>query len=188
MSTLIQVFFAVFGVMDPVGNVPVFLTLTEKLSIQEKNRLATKAIVRASCILVIFVFFGTSVLQAFQISLNSLRIAGGIILTILGLEIVFDFHVGRDAHPEDDISVVPLAIPLIAGPGMITSSVILSREFGYIATLIAIALNLILQKIVFSYAHIVVKLLGKKGTMAFAKVMGLIVTAIGVEFIRNALK
>ena len=187
MSVIIQVFFAVFGVMDPVGNIPVFLSLTDGMPKEKQHHIATRAVLRAACILIIFVFFGRTVLDAFQISLASFRIAGGIILTILGLQIVFGFFMNRDTTSEEDISVVPLATPLIAGPGMITSSVILSKEYGYAATLAAIGLNLLLSKILFHYAHLVVKVLGRKGTMAFAKVMGLIVTAIGVEFIRNAL-
>ena len=188
MSVIIQVFLAVFGVMDPVGNVPVFLSLTEHRPKTEQQHLATKAIWRAACILIIFVLFGQAVLSFFQISLASFRIAGGIILGILGLQIVFGFPLNRETKgEEEDISVVPLATPLIAGPGMITSAVILAREYGYLVTIMAIALNLILSKLLFNYAHLVVKILGRKGTMAFAKVMGLIVTAIGVEFIRNSL-
>ncbi len=187
MSPILQVILAVFGVMDPVGNVPVFLALTDAMPKEKQRQIATSAILRAACILVIFVFFGRAVLDAFHISLESFRIAGGIILTLLGLQIVFDISLHRGLEAEQDISIVPLATPLIAGPGMITSAVILAREYGTVATLVGIAANLLLSKLLFHYAHLVVKLLGRKGTMAFAKVMGLIVTAIGVEFIRSVI-
>lgn len=184
-----QVFFAIFGVMDPVGNVPMFLTLTGKMDEKTRQSLATKACIRAGAILVIFVFFGNFVLNAFHISIESFRIAGGLILALLGLQILFGINFEKNGDPdgEGDISVVPLATPLIAGPGMITSAVILSKEYGYLLTLAGIAANLILSRLLFKYASFVLKILGKKGTLVFAKVMGLILVAIGVEFIRNAL-
>ena len=184
----VQAFFAVFGVMDPVGNTPVFISLTSKLDKKAREKLATEAIIRAGIILTIFVFLGNAVLNAFHISLESFRIAGGLVLVLLGLQIMFGVAMEHERPDADgDISVVPLAMPLIAGPGMITLAVILSKEYGYLATLVGIAANLVLTKILFHFSGIIVRVLGKKGSMAFAKVMGLILVAIGVEFIRSAL-
>ncbi len=187
LTSLLQAFFAIFGVMDPVGNVPVYLTLTEKMSSSTAKDLAWKAVVRAGVILTIFVFLGNGILNAFRISIESFRIAGGLILMLLGLQILFGWESPAKMEPETDISVVPLATPLIAGPGMITSAVILSKQYGYVVTLIGIAANLALSLVLFRYAHLVLRLLGRKGTVVFAKVMGLILVAIGVEFIRSAL-
>jgi len=183
-----QVFFAVFGVMDPVGNVPVFISLTSKLDRAAREKLATEAVIRAGIILTFFVFLGNAALNAFHISIESFRIAGGIVLVLLGLQIMFGI-VLEDERPDADadISVVPLAMPLIAGPGMITLAVILSKEYGYFMTLAGIAANLVLTKVFFHYSGIILRLLGKKGSLAFAKVMGLILVAIGVEFVRSAL-
>jgi multiple antibiotic resistance protein len=182
-----QVFFAIFGVMDPVGNVPMFLSLTGKMDRKTQQSLATAAVVRAGVILVVFVFLGSAILHAFQISIESFRIAGGLILAILGLQILFGKE--HDATPGAgvDISVVPLATPLIAGPGMITSAVILAKEYGYVLTLAGIVANLIVTRLLFRYAYLVLRVLGDKGALAFAKVMGLIIVAIGVEFIRSAI-
>lgn len=186
--SFVQAFFAIFGVMDPVGNIPVYLTLTEKMAADVALKLARRAVLRAAVILVVFVFLGNAVLGAFHISIESFRIAGGLVLVILGLQILFGLDPSeRTPAAEQDISVVPLATPLIAGPGTITSTVILSKEYGYAVTLAAVAANLILSLILFQYAPLILKLLGKKGTMVFAKVMGLILVAIGVEFIRSAI-
>ena len=87
----------------------------------------------------------------------------------------------------DDLSVVPLATPLIAGPGMITAVVIFSKEYGYLITIIGIVANLVLSGVLFRYANYLVKFLGKGGTLMFVKFMSLILVAIGVEFIRNGL-
>ncbi|HTM67691.1 MAG TPA: MarC family protein [Candidatus Binatia bacterium] len=186
--SFVQVFFAVFGVMDPVGNVPVFISLTGKLDKAAREKLATEAVIRAGIILTVFVFLGNAVLNAFHISIESFRIAGGIVLVLLGLQIMFGIVLEDDRPDADgDISVVPLAMPLIAGPGMITLAVILSKEYGYLLTLAGIAANLALTKIFFHFSGIILRMLGKKGSLAFAKVMGLILVAIGVEFIRSAL-
>jgi multiple antibiotic resistance protein len=186
----VQVFFAVFGVIDPVGNVPIFIALTERMNSKERTKLATAAVIRAGVILAIFVFLGNAVLSAFSISLESFRIAGGLILAIIGIQIIFGLNLHNERPDSDsggDISVVPLAMPLIAGPGAITAAIILSKEYGYVLTLAGIAANLILSKIMFHYSGLVLRILGKKGSMAFAKIMGLILVAIGVELIRTAL-
>lgn len=188
MLLIVKAFFAIFGVMDPVGNVPVFISLTAGLDFKHKQSLAIRAIIRAGIILLIFVFLGNAILDFFHISIQSFRIAGGIILALVGLQILFNIRFGNDEERKnEDISVVPLATPLIAGPGMITTAVIFSKEYGYLVTILAIAGNLVLSAILFRFADIIVKILGRAGTVLFAKVMGLILVAIGVEFIRNAI-
>ena len=186
----IQVFFAVFGIMDPVGNVPMFLMLTEKMDEKKRREMARKAVFWAGAILIVFVLFGNLVLDAFHIPIESLRIAGGIVLILLGLQVLFGVSFERQNNPEDkdgDISIVPLATPLIAGPGMISLAIILSKEYGYALTLLGVAANLFLSLLLFRYASYVLYVLGKQGALAFTKVMGLILVAIGVEFIRSAL-
>lgn len=184
-AVLIKTFFATFGVMDPVGNVPTFLSLTEKLDEPARRALSAKAVCFAGGILLAFTVLGNAILDAFHVSLESFRIAGGLVLMLLGLEILFGFSLRSskdEAHA--DISVVPLATPLIAGPGMVTTAVILAKEYGYAATLAGIAANLALSWLLFRHAGAIRRLLGVQGTMVFAKMMGLILIAMGVEFIR----
>lgn len=185
---VVKAFFAVFGVMDPLGNTPVFLSLTERLDEKTKRSLAIKAVIRAGIVLLVFVFLGNIILDFFHISLQSFRIAGGIILLLIGLQLLFGLRFSNE--PEivaDDLSVVPLATPLIAGPGMITAVVIFSKEYGYLITIIGIVANLVLSWVLFRYANYIVKFLGKGGTLMFVKFMSLILVAIGVEFIRSGL-
>lgn len=185
LAALIKTTFATFGVMDPVGNVPTFLSLTEKLDERSRRALGSKAVLFAGGILLVFTFLGSVILDAFHISIESFRIAGGLVLMLLGLEILFGFSLRtskEEAH--EDISVVPLATPLIAGPGMVTTAVILAKEYGYLATLIGIAANLALMWLLFRHAGAVRRLLGAKGATVFAKMMGLILIAMGVEFVR----
>ncbi len=187
LINIVKAFVAIFGVMDPLGNTPVFLSLTGHLDIKAKQLLAIKAVLRAGIILLVFVFLGNIILDFFHISLASFRIAGGIILILIGLQILFGLPFGSEGKTADDISAVPLATPLIAGPGTITTVVIFSKEYGLTITIIGIIANLALSWILFRYANFIVKVLGKSGTLIFVKFMSLILVAIGVEFIRNSL-
>jgi multiple antibiotic resistance protein len=188
MLTFLQVFFAVFGVMDPVGNVPVFLSLTRTMTEEHKRKVALKAVLRAGTTLVVFVFTGSLILNLFQVSLESFRIAGGIIMVIIGLQILFGINIRKDPDESpDDISIVPLATPLIAGPGMIATAVVLAKEYGYLVTLVCLGVNLLLELILFFRAGLILKMLGKEGTLVFAKIMGLILVTIGIEFIRTSI-
>ena len=190
MLVFVQVFFAIFGVMDPVGNVPLFITLTHSLDKEKRNRLAKTAVLYAFGILTAFMFAGSALLDVFQVSMGSFRIAGGIVLFTLGFQILFgiDFEKKKEEiSGEKDISVVPLATPLIAGPGTITSVIILGKEYGYSLTLFGIITNLVLSYILFRFSHLVVRVLGTKGVLLFANIMGLILMAIGIEFIKKSL-
>jgi len=189
VTQFLQVIFAVFGVMDPAGNVPVFITLTRKMTPEKKRQVALKAVLRAGATLVIFVFLGNAILELFQVSIESFRIGGGLVMILLGLQILFGISWKEDPEEQpEDISVVPLATPLIAGPGMIATSVVLAKQYGYVITLVGIAINLALELVLLHQADRIFKLLGKEGTLAFAKIMGLILVTIGVEFIRTSLK
>jgi multiple antibiotic resistance protein len=185
-----QVFFAIFGVMDPVGNIPFFLTFAHSLDRKQKERFARSAILYAGAILVIFMFLGNAILNVFEISMGSFRIAGGLVLLALGFKILFgiEFNAKKE-EPEDEKepSIIPLATPLIAGPGMISLIIILAKEYGYLLTLAGILVNLLVNYIVFCLAPYILKVFGKKEVVVFGKMMGLILMAIGVEFIRTAL-
>lgn len=182
----LQAFFAMFAVMDPIGNAPIFLTLTDKHSRAERLQLARSAVLIAGGLLVGFVFLGNGLLQVFHIRIESFRVAGGIVMGLLGLQILFGFF-EQSLSSDEDVSVVPLATPLIAGPGMITTAIILSKEYGYVVTLAALAANLLLTYLSFRNASVLHRLLGRKGATVFAKVMGLILLALGVEFVLSAL-
>ena len=185
-----QIFFAIFGVMDPLGNIPFFLTFARSLDRTEKEKFARSAILYAGCILVVFMFLGNVILNAFEISMESFRIAGGLVLLILGFCTLFNIEIGakkEEVAKTKEPSIIPLATPLIAGPGMISLVIILAKEYGYLLTLAGILANLLINYIVFCIAPYILKVFGKKEVVIFGKMMGLILMAIGVEFIRTAL-
>jgi multiple antibiotic resistance protein len=190
MILFYQVFFAIFGVMDPVGNIPFFLTFAHSLDREQKEKFARSAILYAGAILIIFMLLGNAILNVFEISIGSFRIAGGLVLLALGFKILFgiEFNTKKEEpENEKEPSIIPLATPLIAGPGMISLVIILAKEYGYLLTLAGILANLLINYIVFCLAPYILKVFGKKEVVIFGKMMGLILMAIGVEFIRTAL-
>ena len=189
MSLLfLKAFFALFGVIDPVGNTPIFLTLTDKLDETKRRELGRKGVLRAGVILCIFLVLGSAALQAFHVSFASFRIAGGLVLAWVGFQILFGIKIGSDGPPgDDDMSAVPIATPLLAGPGAIAAVIILAKEYGYAATLAGIAGNLILTWLLFRHSGLVLKVLGRRGAHIAAKFIGLVLIAMGVDFIRSVL-
>lgn len=188
ITTFLQPIFGLFGALDPVGNTPVFLALTGDLTPSRRRAVALKAVGRAGVILVLFTLAGSGILDVFAISLGSFRIAGGLVLALLGLQIMFDISFVNEAEVKAeglDISMVPLATPLIAGPGSISMAIVLVKEYGYLLTLLGIFINLVLTLLAFWSAEWLHKTIGRQGAEAFAKIMGLIIMAVGVELVRK---
>ena len=190
-------FGALFSIMNPLGTVPVFVALTQEHS--KKGRAATAfwTAVDVLVILLLAFFAGKYILSFFGISLNALKIAGGLIIASSGFALLtgkFREHKGMkrqnvqdDIHSRDAISLTPLAIPMLAGPGTISLLIAYNQEYvmtNDILTIVgamflaAISIYLILKS-----AHYIVKVLGASGINALSRVIGFIVIAIGVEYI-----
>ena len=181
-----KAFFALFVVMDALGNVPIFAMLEQKCSIKKQCHDLASAIYVAAGLLFAFLFFGSAILLFFGISIESFKIAGGIILGILGIKLVMGIRL-REKHAEKyEVAIVPLATPLITGPGVITTVIILVHQYGYVITTIVSILNLAFTWIALRYATQLFKFIGRQGAEAFTRIMGLILAAMGVNFILTA--
>ncbi|MEM2121349.1 MAG: MarC family protein [Candidatus Woesearchaeota archaeon] len=185
---LLKAFLSIFVIMDPFGGVTILLSLTKKQSVNERRQIIKKAVSIAAFILLLFILFGQGILNFFGVSLNSFRIAGGIILLIMGIEYVLDLRITRESLISYSIAVVPLATPLITGPGVITSTIIIVMQYGKFVAFIAAAISLLITFIIFYYSNIIYKFLGKQGNEIVSRLMGLILTAIAVEFIIQGIK
>jgi multiple antibiotic resistance protein len=185
---LIKAFLSIFVIMDPFGGLTILISLTKKHSVAERRNIIKKAVSIAAGILLIFVLVGEKILEFFGISLNSFRIAGGIILLIMGIEYVLDLRITRESLLGYSIAVVPLATPLITGPGVITSTIIVVMHYGKLIAFLAAGLSLLITLIIFYYSNIIYKFLGKQGNEILSRLMGLVLTAIAVEFIVQGIK
>jgi multiple antibiotic resistance protein len=188
--------------VDPFGVAPLFVGLTAHASAAERRRLAVRGVVIGSAILIVFALVGEPLLRALGIGLPAFRIAGGILLLLLAVDMVMarqsglrTMTPGEDAetHSRSDISVFPLGIPLIAGPGAITSVVLLvgkvsgdiSAQAAVIGVLIAV---LILTLICLLLAGQLMRLLGVTGINVISRVSGIIVAALAVQFMIDGVR
>jgi multiple antibiotic resistance protein len=180
----IKSFIMILVIMDPFGGVPVFIMLTQDDTVARMRRSANRAAVVATILIFTFLFLGTLILEFFSISLESFKVAGGIILFLVGLTYVMDIHFGNEIEKgyERDITV-PMATPLIAGPGVITAVIISVNLYGYPMTIVAATLNLFIFWVLMRYSHLLNKVIGRQGSEILSRVMGLILTAMAIEFI-----
>ncbi len=197
--TIILLYFTSFlTLMNPMGIMPVFLTMTSELSKRERRRTALKAVLTAGLVLIMFAFLGEYMFSFFGISVAGLEVVGGVIFFIMGYDMLNAKLSPMKVRAEDvekyvdDISITPLGIPMIAGPGAITNAIILMGENeSYINSalvIISIILVLITLMVVLFGAVGITKFLGDKGNKIMMKLMGLIVMVIAVEFFFAGIK
>ena len=195
-----MIFGALFSVMNPFGTVPIFVGLTKEHSKIERNKIAFWTSLNVLIILLISFFAGKFILIFFGISLNSLKIAGGLIIVSSGFALLtgeFNKHKGMkkdkvkdDIKNRSEISLTPLAIPMIAGPGTISLLITYNQEFNGLSKMLiilgAIILSTMCIYLILKSSFYIVKKLGASGINALSRIIGFIVIAIGVEFIISA--
>lgn len=199
LYTIALLYFASFiTILNPLGVMPVFMTMTAELSDKQRKQTAIKAVFIAFVILLVFAFGGQLLFKFFGISVNGFRIVGGIIFFIIGYDMLHARFSKLKVEDEmvksyaEDISITPLAIPIIAGPGAITNSIVLmedSHTFTLkIILILTIVVTLLITLLVLLSAGKIIKLLGETGNKIMIKLMGLIMMVIAVEFFFAGLK
>jgi len=201
-AAFINSFILFFVAIDTIGNVPFFLSLTEDVKTKERNNIAIKATIIAFFILITFAYGGRYLLEAINVSLDSLKIAGGIILMVLAIDILFEKRKKRrerrveEALGEksfDDIVVFPIAIPFIAGPSALTTIILLIGNYEnfpefQIPVILALIAALIVGLILMVGASHIVKFIPKQILHATARVMAFILAALATQFVVDGIK
>jgi multiple antibiotic resistance protein len=187
-SFFLKVFVTMFVIIDPVGNVPVFLTLTADR--EHRGRLALQAVVAAGLLVLAFGLFGTQLLRTLGISIASLQVAGGLLLILLALEELRG-TVGGD-EVRSNVALVPLATPLLAGPGAIAATMLFWREAGQwsyrLVEIGALTLVLAITWLALWGSGLIRKLLRDTGIEFLTRVMGLLLAAIAVQFVAEGVR
>ncbi|MGB9587597.1 MAG: MarC family protein, partial [Armatimonadota bacterium] len=163
-----------------------FMALTRDATLEERRAIFSRAALVGLLLLILFSFTGTGILNLFGITLSDFKIAGGILLLVLALRIVGEAH--YDQEPRGRAGIVPLAVPLLVGPGAITTTIVLIGSYGLWVTLAAIVITFFLSLLVFWNVHALNRLLGKTGSDVIAKIMGMLLAAIAVQFIREGIQ
>lgn len=201
MEVLFNTFVVLFIVIDPVGLAPMFLGLTRDGTAAYQRKMAIRGTALASGMLLVFFFFGDVLLTALGIGLPAFRIAGGVLLFLLAIDMVFARQSGlrstttreqREAEHKEDISVFPLAFPLIAGPGALTTVLLMSSSWkepvvfaGMLAVLLLV-LGMTLLSLL--WAGILLRFLGETGTNVISRLFGLVLAALAVQYILDGLR
>lgn len=199
MELFIYLFAALFSVLNPIGTVPIFVGLTHDDSEKERSRTSLWTAINVAIILLISYFIGQYVLTFFGISIDALRIAGGLIIVGSGFSLLtgkfkkqrgIDKSVESDVNSRNDIALTPLAMPMLAGPGSISLLIAFYQEHHKydeiaIAVIAILAVALVIF-IVLRSAHYLSKILGAAGIVAISRIVGFIVIAIGIQYIVSA--
>jgi len=191
-------FTSFFTLINPLSTLPVFMTMTAGLSEKERTHTARKASIVALITIIIFALSGQLLFKFFGISVNSFRVVGGVIFFIMGMDML-QARLGqvkiKDSEVKtyvNDISVTPLAIPMICGPGAITNSIVLMEDASTLTRKIIlfgmILLVMLITYLVFYSSSRILKILGQTGINVMMRLMGLIVMVIAVEFFFSGLK
>ena len=185
-SAAITSFITIFAIMDPVASIPPFLALTKECKDGEINSVANKAVLIAGLLAIVFTLAGPPLLGALSITLNDFKIAGGIVLVLMGLENVLDFALSNGHNKKSglDSAAVLIATPLLTGPGLMTSLVILNKEYSIMPVAISLAVALGISWLLLRNAGKARAVVGDRVIMVFSKVMGLFLIAMGISFIR----
>ena len=202
LEQLVNTFIILFVVIDPIALAPIFGTMTRGGSESYRRKMAFKATFLSTIILLLFLFLGGHFLRAMGITIPAFKIAGGLLLLINGFDMVFARHTGlrsttvkesAEAQQKDDISVFPLAFPLIAGPGTITTVLLLNSEmrddpvlFAGLIGIILFVLSLALLFLLISGR--VMKLLGETGANVLDRLLGVVLCALAVQFMVDGIR
>jgi len=187
VDQFIYAFVTLFVILDPFASIPAFLALTRNVSDEERRRIAHRAVFLAAILAYVFLFTGHSILTMLGVSLSSFKVAGGIVLGLMGLETILGISIhGKKKQDHDSIAVL-IATPLLTGPGVITTTILLSQQVGMTVTAVAAFVALALAFIILHFAPILKKVLGEKVINVFSKIMGMMLLALAVEFIRTGL-
>jgi multiple antibiotic resistance protein len=182
---------ALFVVIDPIGTVPLFIALTEKMGKEERKTVSKTAIITSGVLLVVFAVAGTQILAIFGVTIFSFMIAGGILLFIVAIELlthgIWRFG-GSGGGATGESGVVPLAFPLLAGPGAITSVIISFQTAGLIVTMLSIAIVIGISYVILQAINPIYRLLGRRGSMIITRVFAVFIAAIAVQYIIEGVK
>ena len=165
---------ALFIIVDPFGNIPIFVGLTENVQDAQKKKVYNTATIVGVILLLVFAFAGTGILSLFGLSIYSFEVAGGILLLIIAIRILISGNMHENVESPESIGAVPIAIPLLVGPGAITTTIFNIQQYDTIIAILSVLVVMAITWIILRYISKVYKFLGKTGSLVIARVMALL--------------
>jgi multiple antibiotic resistance protein len=185
LDNFLKAFIPLFVAIDPVGLAAIFLAMGAGVPVERRKKIANQAAWTGGLVALLFLFLGQTIFAALGITVSDFQIAGGLILFILAARDLVHSAAEEPAKLADDFGVVPLGMPLIAGPASITTLILLAQTLGWRVTLVALAANLVLVVLAFAYSDWLGRKIGATGLRAISKIIALLLAAIAVNMIRH---
>lgn len=183
IADLVRAIIALFIIVDPFGNIPIFVGLTETMEEKQRKKVFNLAILVSLILLLVFSFLGQEILNIFGLSIYSFEVAGGILLLIISIRILISGSMHENVESPESIGAVPIAIPLLVGPGAITTTIFNLQAYGIIAAVLAVVIVLLLTWVILRFMGRIYRFLGKTGAVVIARVMALLIAAIAIQYI-----
>ncbi len=182
-------FIPLFVAVDAIANIPIFLSLVEHSSKPARKRIVLDAVVTATAVAIIFMFVGKLVFSLLGITIPDFQIAGGALLFVISVRLLLPGAVKSvlTSCQDKDMGVFPLGTPLITGPAVLTTTLMMMNSYGTLVTLVAVVLNMFFVWITLLKADTIMKVIGPNGTRAFSKIMYILLAAIAVMMIRHGI-
>ncbi|MBI5382325.1 MAG: MarC family protein [Opitutae bacterium] len=187
LAAFIPAFISLFVAIDPIGLAAVFLAMGRNATPATRGRIARQAALTGGGVSLLFLFLGASIFAVLGITPGDFQVAGGLILFILAARDIIQSVAEEPAALADDFGVVPLGMPLIAGPATITTLLLLAQTQGLPVTLTALGVNLLLIMLAFAFSEKLGQLIGRTGLRAISKIISLLLAAIAIAMIRRGL-
>lgn len=201
MEILINSFVVLFVVIDPIGVALIFYTLTHNIDIRQQRMAALRGVTLATVILLVFFLIGDILLRRLGISIPAMRIAGGSLLFLLAIDMILARQSGlrsttrreqQEAEHKEDVSVFPLAFPLIAGPGALTTVLLMAssspRPLIFVGMIVVLLVVLAATLLSLFFASNMMRILGETGTNVISRLLGLILAALAVQYVIDGIK
>ncbi|MDD2679618.1 MAG: MarC family protein [Candidatus Omnitrophica bacterium] len=189
LKPYILAFIPLFVAIDAIATIPVFLSLVHGTSVRQKNSIILDAVVTATVVAIIFIFIGKWVFSLLGVTVPDFQIAGGLLLFVLSVRLLFP-GAQKDSFVhthEQGLGVFPLGTPLITGPAVLTTTLMMMNSFGLIPTLVSLVLNMLFVWLTLVKADVIMKFVGPSGTRAFSKIMYILLAAIAVMMVRHGI-
>ena len=186
MEKFLLSFIPILVAMDGIGVLPIFMGFTEHLKARDKHKIITQSIITAFLIGMVFLFLGKWMLGILGVQVADFKIAGGLVLLVIALRDLLTYEKGRKLSA-DTMGAVPIGTPLITGPAVLTTILILLDSYGIFFTITSFVVNLIIVWVIFIYASAISNFLGKAGSKAVSKIAHLLLAAIAVMMMRKGL-
>jgi len=188
LPNLIRAVISLFIIVDPLGNIPIFISLTENMDNEERRKTFQTATMTGVILLLSFALVGQQIFILFGISMQSFLIAGGILLLLISMKILITGSWEGDKISPESVGTVPIAIPLLVGPGAITTTILNIRMFNVTITVISVLIVFLIVWIILRFIDPIYRILGKSGSLIIARVMALLIAAIAVEYILEGIR